>query len=164
MLLAVCLLGCRGANDAPLPKTVLAGFARVAGGEMTQPTEGTRRVESPQRIEGVELSPDLAREMAGVNRSLERVASVLEQLLEHQETDIVLKRIAMRERRLGFCHLAQETSVTHRQYFSELRPLPTAKQQLLSQEAEESLLRQEQLEQDQTEDFEAYLERYYHGL
>jgi len=45
--------------------------------------------------------PDLAREMAGVNRSLEQMAAMLERLLENQKTDLVLKRIEMRERRIA---------------------------------------------------------------
>ena len=70
----------------------------------------------------------------------------------------------MHDRKLGFFHLAQQMCNQHRDYFRNLRPLPTAKQDLLQSEATESLQRQATLEAQQGEAFEAYLERYFHGL
>lgn len=70
----------------------------------------------------------------------------------------------MHDRKLGFFHLAQQMCNQHRDYFRNLRPLPTAKQDLLRSEATESLQRQATLEAQQGEAFEAYLERYFHGL
>ena len=70
----------------------------------------------------------------------------------------------MHERKLGFFHLAQDMSDQHRDYFSNLRPLPAAKEALLKSEAGESLQRQATLEAQQGEPFEAYLERYFQGL
>jgi len=76
LLLAVILLGCGGAADAP-PSIALTGFARMTSGEMAQPSEGARGVESPQRVEGVELSPDLARELKGLDQQLTAVVRVM---------------------------------------------------------------------------------------
>jgi chromosome segregation ATPase len=42
----------------------------------------------------------LAREMAGVRRSLDHIGELLERLLAGQETDLLLRRIALKERRL----------------------------------------------------------------
>jgi glutamate--cysteine ligase len=70
----------------------------------------------------------------------------------------------MRERRLGFFHLALDVSREHRQYFLDLYALPDAKQTMLSREARDSVRRQEQLEAQQHEDFANYLDRYYEGL
>jgi hypothetical protein len=39
-------------------------------------------------------------DLAGINRSLERMVVLLETALEHQEVDILLKRIELKERRL----------------------------------------------------------------
>ena len=64
----------------------------------------------------------------------------------------------MRQRKLGFFHLAQDMSRAHREYFAELHPLPDAKQALLATEASESLQRQEELEAGEDQDFESYLE------
>ncbi len=69
----------------------------------------------------------------------------------------------MQDRKLGFFHLALDMSREHRRYFSELRALPDAKQELLGVEAEDSLQRQAQLETQDEEDFETYLQRYYEG-
>jgi chromosome segregation ATPase len=43
----------------------------------------------------------LAEEMAGINRSLERMVLLLETLIGNQEQDILLKRIELMERRLA---------------------------------------------------------------
>jgi len=43
----------------------------------------------------------LTEEVAGVNRSLERLVSLLERSLNHQRIDLVLKRIDLKERRLA---------------------------------------------------------------
>jgi glutamate--cysteine ligase len=69
----------------------------------------------------------------------------------------------MRERKLGFFHLALAVSEQHRQYFMDLCPLPDAKQRLLSEEAQLSLQRLAELEAEKDEDFETYLKRYYDG-
>jgi len=45
--------------------------------------------------------PEALQQDAGIQQSLERVAAALEALLAYQETDLLLKRIEMRERRIA---------------------------------------------------------------
>jgi septal ring factor EnvC (AmiA/AmiB activator) len=47
------------------------------------------------------LSQDEAEDMAGINRSLERMVVLLETLIGNQQVDILLKRIELQERRLA---------------------------------------------------------------
>lgn len=51
------------------------------------------------QTESSELSV-LAQEVAGVNRSLDRLVQMLSTMLEQQKIDLLLKRIEMRERRV----------------------------------------------------------------
>jgi septal ring factor EnvC (AmiA/AmiB activator) len=46
-------------------------------------------------------SQDTADDMAGINRSLERMVVLLETLIGNQQVDILLKRIELQERRLA---------------------------------------------------------------
>jgi len=54
---------------------------------------------SPARAQ--DASGQLAEDVAGINRSLERMANLLETLIGNQQVDILLKRIELKERRLA---------------------------------------------------------------
>lgn len=45
--------------------------------------------------------PRLVEEMSGVNRSLDQLVRLMESILEQQKTDLLLKRIEMKERRVS---------------------------------------------------------------
>lgn len=77
LLLAAGLLSCSRSNDAPIANVELSGFARLTGSAMTQPDEGSGGVGSPQRVEGTELSPELANELRELDQQLTVVVRVL---------------------------------------------------------------------------------------
>jgi chromosome segregation ATPase len=64
---------------------------------LATPVLGDSEDPAPASGESVAL---LAREMAGVRRSLDRIGELLERLLAGQEADLLLRRIALKERRL----------------------------------------------------------------
>ncbi|GAB2903929.1 glutamate--cysteine ligase [Microbulbifer echini] len=66
----------------------------------------------------------------------------------------------MQEQNLNFYHWAMQKAEQHRRYFLE-RPLDSDSVRGFSREAEESLLKQKQVEAEDTGSFEAFLSHYY---